>query len=117
MLGFTDIDSKGIEGIEYYMDSVLAGNPLKIQFKKDAKRRQILNKPVNIDSTSGSEIQLTIDSKIQNIVENELKNGIIKNGAESGMAVAMDPNTGQILAMASYPFFNPNRFTEFQSSL
>lgn len=113
VLGFTDIDSKGIEGIEYYMDSVLAGNPLKIQFKKDAKRRQILNKPVNIDSTSGSEIQLTIDSKIQNIVENELKNGIIKNGAESGMAVAMDPNTGQILAMASYPFFNPNRFTEF----
>jgi len=114
VLGFTNIDSKGIEGIEYSMNNVLSGSPQKIRFKKDAKGRQILRTPADLKSSSrGYEIQLTIDSTIQHIVEKELKTGIIKSEAESGMAIAMNPNTGEILAMASYPFFNPNRFAEF----
>ncbi len=114
VLGFTDIDSKGIEGIEYGMDKVLSGTPQKIRFRKDAKGRQILRTPADLESPArGHEVQLTIDSTIQHIVEKELKTGIIKTEAESGMAVAMNPNTGEILAMASYPFFNPNRFAEF----
>ena len=114
VLGFTNIDSKGIEGIEYTMNSVLSGSPQKIRFRKDAKGRQIVGAPVDLkNSTGGHEIQLTIDSTIQHIVEKELKNGIIQTKADSGMAVAMNPGTGEILAMASYPFFNPNRFTEF----
>lgn len=114
VLGFTNIDSKGIEGIEYSMNSVLSGSPQKIRFRKDAKGRQILGAPVDLkNSTGGHEVQLTIDSTIQHIVEKELKNGIIKTEADSGMAIAMNPGTGEILAMASYPFFNPNRFREF----
>ena len=114
VLGFTDIDSKGIEGIEYYLDGVLAGKPQEIKLKKDARGKQILYTPVDIEkSTSGYEIQLTIDSQIQHIVEKELRAGIKETEAESGMALVMRPDTGEILAMASYPFFNPNRFAEF----
>ena len=117
VLGFTNIDSKGIEGVEYYLNGVLAGKPREIKLKRDARGKQILYTPVDIEeSTRGFNIELTVDSQIQHIVEKELNMGIKKMGAESGMAVVMEPDTGEILAMASYPFFNPNRFSEFPES-
>ena len=116
VLGFTDIDSKGIEGIEYNLDGILAGNPQKISLKRDARGRQIMFSPVDIEEkTRGFDVELTIDSQIQHIVEKELRTGVEKMGGDAGMALLMDPNTGEILAMASYPFFNPNRFREFPS--
>ncbi|MGI9533868.1 MAG: peptidoglycan D,D-transpeptidase FtsI family protein, partial [Thermodesulfobacteriota bacterium] len=114
VLGFTNIDSKGIDGIEYYLNGVLVGKPREIKIKKDARGKQMLYTPVDIEeSTRGFDIELTIDSKIQHIVEKELSIGIKKMGAESGMALVMQPDSGEILAMASYPFFNPNRINEF----
>jgi len=114
LLGFTDIDSKGIEGIEYDLDSLLAGNPGKIIVKRDARGREIMNAPVDIEaSVSGYDVVLTIDSQIQYIVEKELKEGIKKTNAERGMAVLMDRETGELLALASYPFFDPNDVNKY----
>ncbi len=114
VLGFTNIDSKGIEGIEYNLDGILSGKPQKISLKRDARGRQIMYSPVDIEEkTRGFDVELTIDSQIQHIVEKELRTGVEKMGGDAGMALLMDPNTGEILAMASYPFFNPNRFREF----
>ena len=114
VLGFTNIDSKGIEGIEYFFDGILAGQPRKITLKRDARGKKILHSPVDIEETTrGFDIVLTIDSQIQHIVEKELKAGIDKMDGESGMAIVMDPNTGGILSMASYPFFDPNNFSKY----
>ncbi len=115
-LGFTNIDSKGIEGIEYLFDGILRGTPYKLRFRKDARGKLILENPISVENlTRGLDIVLTIDSRIQHIVEKELEQGIKKTKAKSGMAVMIDPETGEIVAMASYPFFNPNDFSKYPS--
>lgn len=114
VLGYTNIDLKGIEGIEYFFDGALAGKPRKITTKRDARGKNILDIPVNIEeSTKGNDLILTIDSQIQHIVESELQKGIKEMEAKSGMALLMDPETGEILAMSSYPFFDPNNFKNY----
>jgi cell division protein FtsI (penicillin-binding protein 3) len=114
VIGFTNVDSAGIEGVEYYLDSLLAGRPGKIIVKRDARGRQIINSPIDTESSvSGSDVILTIDSQIQYVVEKELKEGVEKVGAKRGMAVLMNSETGAILAMASYPFFDPNDFMKY----
>jgi len=118
VLGFTDVDSIGIEGLEYKFNTSLIGKPRKITLKRDARGRKIINNPdvmrdFNEEKASGSDIVLTIDSQIQHIVERELKDGIEKMNAEKGMAILMNPETGEVLAMASYPFVDPNTFGEF----
>ncbi len=114
VLGFTNIDSKGIEGVEYYLDDLLAGKPGKIIVMKDARGREIVSAPIDIEkSTSGYDAVLTIDYQIQNIVESELKEGVERSKAEKGMAILMNSETGAIMAMASYPFFDPNKFDKY----
>jgi len=118
VIGFTDIDSIGIEGIEYKYDSSLIGKTRKITLKRDARGNKILSDPDEIqeidrDESSGNDITLTIDSQIQHIVERELKEGIEEMGGEKGMAIIMNPETGEVLAMASYPFIDPNSYSNF----
>ncbi len=118
VIGFTDIDSIGIEGIEYKYDSSLIGKTRKITLKRDARGQKILSDPNEIqeidkDKSSGNDITLTIDSQIQHIVERELKEGIEEMGGEKGMAIVMNPETGEVLAMASYPFVDPNSYSKF----
>lgn len=114
VLGFTNIDSKGIEGIEYMFDGILRGKPNELSFKRDARGKLILTSSVNIEeSTAGFDVVLTIDSQIQHIVEKELEEGVKDADAKSGMAVLMRPETGEVLAMATYPFFNPNKFGKY----
>ena len=118
VIGFTDVDSIGIEGIEYRYDGSLIGKTRKITLKRDARGHKILNDPSEIqdidqDKTSGQDIILTIDSQIQHIVERELKEGIEVVGGEKGMVIVMNPETGEVLAMASYPFVDPNNFSKF----
>ncbi len=114
VLGFTDVDSRGIEGLEYQYDKVLAGKPEEIVIRRDGMGREIVG--VSAEETadsSGRDITLTIDSQIQYIVEEELKAGVVNAEADGGMAVMMNPETGAVLAMASYPFFDPNSFTSY----
>ncbi len=115
VLGFTDIDLKGIEGIEYGFEKILAGEPVTVKIRTDAKGRNLSGISHNPKRrpTKGNNIVLTVDSKIQHIVEAELEKGIKKMEAERGAALLMNPETGEILAMASYPFFNPNHFSTF----
>ncbi|MCZ6555654.1 MAG: penicillin-binding transpeptidase domain-containing protein [Candidatus Dadabacteria bacterium] len=118
VIGITDVDSIGIEGIEYHYDSLLTGKTRKITLKRDARGHKILNDPSEIqdidqDKTSGHDIVLTIDSQIQHIVERQLKEGVEEVGGEKGMAIIMNPETGEVLAMASYPFLDPNNFSKF----
>jgi cell division protein FtsI (penicillin-binding protein 3) len=116
VLGFTNIDSKGIEGIEFKYDELLTGKPGKINVKKDARGRKIMSTPYFLEpSISGYDLVLTIDSQIQHIVEKELKEGVEKAKADRGMALLMNSETGAILAMASYPFFDPNSYKNFNS--
>lgn len=115
VVGITNIDSKGIEGIEYYYDNLLIGKPREITLRRDAKGRRIISNPDNVqefnrDKTSGHDIVLTVDTQIQHIVERELEEGIKAMNAEKGMALLMNTETGEIMAMASYPFLDPNDF-------
>ena len=109
LIGFTDVDSKGIEGLEYYYDDILAGKAGEIVAKKDGHGREIIVEPDELDpGTSGNDIVLTIDSNIQYIVEQELKSGVEKSQGSKGIAALMNPETGAVLAMASYPFLDIN---------
>lgn len=118
VLGFTNIDSNGIEGIEYRFDNLLIGTPRNITLKRDAYGRKIIQNPDIVHdfdekNTAGHDIVLTIDSQIQHIVERELKEGIEAVNAEKGMAILMNPETGEVLAMASYPFIDPNSYGKY----
>ena len=118
VLGFTNIDSTGIEGIEYRYDGLLIGKPGKIILKRDALGRRIINSPDIVEDfdekkISGHNLVLTVDAQIQHIVERELREGIEKMNGEKGMALVMNPETGEILAMASYPFLDPNNYSDF----
>jgi cell division protein FtsI (penicillin-binding protein 3) len=116
VLGFTNIDSKGIEGIEFKYDELLTGKPGRINVKKDARGRKIMSTPYFLEpSISGYDLVLTIDSQIQHIVQKELKEGVEKAKADRGMALLMNSETGAILALASYPFFDPNSYKDFNS--
>lgn len=118
VIGFTNIDSNGIEGIEYHFDNLLIGTPRNIKLKRDAFGRKIIQNPDTVhdfdeENMAGHDIVLTIDSQIQHIVERELEAGIEAMNAEKGMVLLMNPETGEILAMASYPFIDPNSYGKY----
>lgn len=107
ILGFTDIDNHGLEGIERYYDRYLRGKEEKILLERDAYRRPVLTSTL-LSSLKGKDIILTIDETIQYILEKELYSSIEKYSASSAIGIIMDPFTGEVLAMANVPRFNPN---------
>ncbi len=113
VLGFTNIDGVGIEGIEYTLNNTLTfGNPQLIQVNKDGKRRsyyQVIQCP-EFTENNGKNVMLTIDTNIQFMAEKELAAVIGEYKARSGSIVVLNPKNGEILAMASNPMFNPNMF-------
>lgn len=107
VIGFTDVDDKGIEGIERMYDDTLTGTPGSRKIRKDAKGRQV----EIIQQTAAREpknIQLTIDQRVQTLAYNELKKAVHYHQATSGSAVVVDIHSGEILAMANSPSYNPN---------
>ncbi len=109
ILGFVDIDGKGMEGIELFYNSYLEGENGERFVIADAAGRpyrvyQLGGKP----SIPGASVHLTIDPDLQQIVESELAAGVESFGADNGMAVFLKPSTGEILAMACYPDYDPN---------
>ena len=109
MVGFTDIDGRGLAGLELELDSLLTGKPGKEIVSRDGKRRSILmpSQGVVEKPFDGCDVHLTIDSCIQAIVEEELKRAAERHEPEVGVAVALDPRTGAVLGMASWPGYNP----------
>ncbi|MBW2738659.1 MAG: penicillin-binding protein 2 [Deltaproteobacteria bacterium] len=117
VLGFSGIDGHGLEGIEYYYDSYLKGSTRSFTVLKDAFKRRFDAKKNVMPDCSGNNLILTIDDNIQYLAERALEEATVKFNAKSGMAIVMSPKTGAILAVAHYPFFNPNSFGEFDRDL
>lgn len=111
VIGRTDIDNKGVEGLERHWDSLLQGNSgYKIMYRDAMGRLQPSAELPDIEPSHGKSITLTIDIDLQKIVTHELKNAVEANNANSGSVVALDPKTGEVLAIASYPNYDPNNF-------
>lgn len=110
LIGFCGDDNQGLAGIEYYWDSTLTGTPGKIVTSQDAAQDIISNNDETyIPAQNGSNITLTIDINIQTIAEKYLKQAVFDNNCKrGGNIIVMDPSTGDILAMASYPDYNLN---------
>jgi cell division protein FtsI (penicillin-binding protein 3) len=107
VLGFTDISNRGQAGVEHVFDKLVRGENGQAFVQVDAKRQRLETR-VEREPVAGATLELTIDLYLQHIVERELKAGVEANRASGGTAVVMDPGTGEILALASYPTFNPN---------
>ena len=109
ILGFTDIDQNGLEGIESSLNEVITGSKGSKVVEKDGRQRQFSTlQGETVSAKYGNSVFLTIDCEIQSIVEDELENACSKWKPDSAVAIAMDPFTGEVLAMANYPSFNPN---------
>ena len=114
IIGFAGVDSKGLEGVELEYDELIRGEPGYILISKDALGRTITPETAAFrHSEEGCEIILTIDKNIQYLVEKELKNAVQACSAKGGTAIVMNPKTGEILALAIQPSFDPNRFARF----
>ncbi|MCB0220452.1 MAG: penicillin-binding protein [Chrysiogenetes bacterium] len=117
VLGFAGIDSVGLEGIEYTYNRFLRGNAEEVVGARDARGRAILARGLgSLEKLKGDHLTLTIDSTIQSIAERELADARELTGARAGTATVMDPRTGEILAMAVEPRFDPNNFEKFTSN-
>lgn len=115
LLGFAGLDSTGLDGLESKYDEYLKAVPKKVVWGRDARGYKIyLNNDSGdmVDDRSCS-LFLTIDSKIQYIVESQLRKAIENTGAKGGTVIIMDPGTGEVLAMANEPRFNPNAFSKY----
>ncbi|MBS4198861.1 stage V sporulation protein D [Bacillus sp. FJAT-49732] len=113
VLGFTGIDNQGLMGLELYYDKELSGKKGSVQFFSDAKGRRMPDMSDEYDPpVDGYDLKLTIDTKIQSIVERELDNAEALYNPDGIITIAMDPKTGEILAMSSRPSFNPADFRE-----
>lgn len=109
VLGFVGIDNEGLEGMELYADAFLRGKPGWRSTVRDRKGREILPfRSQNIPPIDGRDLVLTIDAVIQNIVEVELVRAWREFKAKGGSCIVMRPDTGDILAMANVPLYNPN---------
>ncbi|HOK56592.1 MAG TPA: penicillin-binding protein 2 [bacterium] len=118
ILGYTDIDGKGLEGVEYFYDSFLKGKDGIYLVLKDGLGNLIPSiKKTLIKEEKGKDIVLTIDSDIQFIVEEEIKNGYEKFSPKNISVIVMDADTGEILALANYPDYDPNNFSKFDLSI
>jgi len=108
VLGYVGTDNVGLGGLEAAYNKAILGTPGTVLVQTDARRRAFSR--IERLPTSGANLELTIDEYLQHIVERELEAGVKAHKAAGGTAVVMDPTTGEILAMASYPTFNPNVF-------
>jgi cell division protein FtsI (penicillin-binding protein 3) len=115
ILGLTDLDAQGIEGIEKSYNEYLQGQSGKKRVRKDRLGNVIDNIEILEEKKLAGNLQLTIDQRIQAVAYSELKRAIKINHATSGSIVVIDINNGEIYAMANYPSFNPNDRTQYQA--
>lgn len=115
VLGFVGIDNAGLSGIEYEFDQKLRGEPTIFKYIKDAKGR-----PIKFESTHAQQVShdlsLTIDKDLQAIAEKALKDAVDHHEAKGGGVGVIDAETGEILAVANYPTYDPNKLRSSDSS-
>ena len=111
LIGYAGMDNVGLGGVEAAYDKVVRGREGRLLVQADARGRAFSR--LERLPTAGGSIELTIDAQLQHIAERELRAGVKEHRADAGTAVVMDPNTGEILAMANWPTFNPNTYRDF----
>jgi cell division protein FtsI (penicillin-binding protein 3) len=110
VLGFTNIDNIGISGLELEFNNKLMGKKSLLKLQKDARVRTLyFDKKVELSGHKGTQIVLTLDSKLQFLAAQELEKTVELNHAKGGSVVIINPDNGEILAMVVYPFFDPNQ--------
>jgi len=118
VLGIAGSENNGLEGIELCYNEQLAGQHGLFTRQQDTAGRLIPDTPFNIEpANDGYNLVLTLDQRIQNLVEKTLEKYCIINEGASGGAIVLDPHTGEILGMANYPFYDPNHYDDFPAEL
>ncbi|HEX4871966.1 MAG TPA: penicillin-binding protein 2 [Nevskiaceae bacterium] len=108
VVGFTDLDGRGVEGMEAARDPALSGKPGRRQVIRDAKGRTVENSAETLPAEAGRDLALTLDLRLQYLAYRELKNAVQRHQAKGGLVVIADAKSGEVLAMASQPGYNPN---------
>ncbi|HST44523.1 MAG TPA: penicillin-binding protein 2 [Luteimonas sp.] len=111
VLGFTNIDDRGQEGVELAFDDWLRGTPGAEKVIRDRRGRTVENVDLVRAAEPGKDLTLSIDRRIQYLAHRELKRALVESGASAGSIVILDVATGEILGMANLPTFNPNAVT------
>ena len=112
-LGFVGIDNQGLSGLELIYDKYLTGSNGSIKYFSDAKGNSLSMQQIYEQPQSGVNITLTINKDLQVALERELDNAVSLYNPDSALGIAMDPNTGEILAIASRPSFNPSLYQNY----
>ena len=115
VLGFVGIDNQGLSGLELNYNEYLTGKSGSIKYFSNAKGNKLEMNEIYTEPTNGMNLMLTINNDIQKSVERELDNAVTKYNPDHALAIAMDPNTGEILAMSSRPNFDPNNYKNYST--
>jgi cell division protein FtsI (penicillin-binding protein 3) len=118
VLGFANIDGIGVRGIEQLEDAWLRGEARAVPVLRDARRRALARSALDPRTTAGGDVALTLDAAVQAEAEQALAEGVAAAKAQGGVVVALEPATGDIVALAEYPAFDPNAFrtTRFETT-
>ncbi|SOB92395.1 stage V sporulation protein D (sporulation-specific penicillin-binding protein) [Ureibacillus xyleni] len=117
-IGFTGYDTQGLAGIEYQYDKLLTSKDAAIRLFTDAKGNSLPHVDDEWrEGDQGATVELTIDLDVQQVVERELSQAMKKYNADQALAIAMNVNTGEILALSSYPTYDPSNFEDVDSSI
>jgi cell division protein FtsI (penicillin-binding protein 3) len=108
VVGFTDVDDKGREGVELAFEEWLAGVPGKRKVLKDRRGHLIKDVQVTQNAKAGKALALSIDLRLQYLAHRELRNALLEVGAKAGSLVMVDVQSGEVLAMVNHPTYNPN---------
>lgn len=111
-LGYVGVDNTGLAGLENSLNSKLKGKPQVVKYIRDAKGRPIKYE-TKVSEAVSTDVHLSIDKDIQGALESYLKDQVVLHGANRGGAGVMDAETGEILAIANYPTFDPNKASTF----
>lgn len=114
-LGYVGIDNQGLSGLELQYDNYLTGAAGSIQYYSDAKGQKLKRAENYVEPTNGIDVELTINYDIQSAIERELDNAMKKYRADGAWSLAMNPNTGEILGIASRPGFDPNNYQDYST--
>jgi cell division protein FtsI (penicillin-binding protein 3) len=114
VLGYVGVDNDGMSGIEHALEKEIRGRAAKVVVHTDARRRPVAQ--TERPSTDGASVTLTLDERLQHVAERELDRAMAETQAQAGTVVIVEPFTGEVLAMAGRPGFNPNRYNAYPSS-
>ena len=112
VLGFANIDGVGVRGVEQLEDAWLRGEARAVPVLRDARRRALASGALDPRTTAGGDVALTLDAAVQAEAEQALADGVAAAKARGGLVVALEPKSGDVIALAEYPPFDPNAFRD-----